>query len=68
MQYTFFLKPTNIGILTLKLPNLITDNTDIKRQNSMNVIGVLQGEHMFWRSHTKTFKSEISILLSIVLT
>ena len=59
-KYTFFHRYHERDKIPLKLPNLCINNYEIKREVSLNFLGVLLDENVAWRAHIKYIEGKIS--------
>ena len=66
MKYTFFHKLKQRDIIPLKLPNLILNNSSIKRENAIKFLGVIIDENLTWKNHISTIENKISKTIGIL--
>ena len=59
-KYMFFHKLKITDNIPLKLPELILDNKNIKREYSMKFLGVLLDDCLSWRNHIQMIENKIS--------
>ena len=46
--------------LPLQLPTMKFNNTEIKRENSVKLLGVIIDENLTWKNHIKVIENKIS--------
>ena len=65
-KYTFFHKLKQRDTIPLKLPNLILNNSSIKRENAIKFLGVIIDENLTWTNHISTIENKISKNIGIL--
>ena len=65
-KYILFLKPYKIDDIPLKLPDLNINNVNIKRVNSMKLLGVNLDQHLNWKEHLTLNESKTSKCIGIM--
>ena len=65
-KYTFFHKLNQRDTIPLKLPNLILNNSSIKRENAIKCLGVIIDEKLTWTNHISTIENKISKNIGIL--
>lgn len=65
-KYTLFVKPSKRDDLPLKLPDLKINKNTIKRQSTMNFLGVCLDESLSWKEHIKIIENKISKHIAII--
>ena len=59
-KYSFFYKPNKKDDIPLRLPNLTINNYEIKREESIKLLGVLLDQHLTWKEHIKLTENKIA--------
>ena len=59
-KYSFFHKPSKKDSIPLRLPKLIINNYEIRREESIKFLGVLLDQHLTWKEHTKLTENKIA--------
>ncbi|XP_057314221.1 uncharacterized protein LOC130655476 [Hydractinia symbiolongicarpus] len=65
-RYTFFHKLSKKDKIPLRLPGLVIDHVNIRREYSMKFLGVLLDENLTWREHIKLVENKVSKSLGIL--
>ena len=65
-KYILFCKKSNQDDLPLILPSLVINNTNIKREDSMNFLGVILNENLCWKKHIEVLESKLSKNIGIL--
>lgn len=65
-KYTLFFKPSKRNDLPLKLPKIVVNNIDIKRENHIKFLGVLLDENLSWKTHISAIENKVSRNLGIL--
>ena len=55
----FFYKPSKNDDIPLRLPKLIVNNYEIKREGSIKFCGVLLDQHITWKEHIKLTENNL---------
>ena len=59
-KYLFFHKPSKRMDISLLLPKLNINNSEIERSECLKFLGVLLDEHLCWKEHIKYNESKIA--------
>ena len=59
-KYVLFHKVKMCDSLPLQLPTMKFNNTEIKRENSVKLLGVIIDENLTWKNHIKVIENKIS--------
>ena len=59
-KFTIFHKPRDKDNLPLQLPNLKTNNNEIKRPSSIKFLGVFIDENLTWKDHITLVENKLS--------
>ena len=65
-KFTLFQKPRDKDYLPLQLPNLKTNNNEIKRSLSIKFLGVLVDENLTWIDHITLVENKLSQNLGLL--
>ena len=65
-KFTLFQKPRDKDYLPLQLPNLKTNNNEIKRSLSIKFLGVLVDENLTWIDHITLVENKLSKNLGLL--
>ena len=65
-KYSFFHKPSKKDDIPLRLPKLIINNYEIKREESIKFLGVLLDQHLTWKGHIKLTENKIAENIGIL--
>ena len=66
-KYSFFHKRSKKDDIPLLLPKLTINNYEIKRAESIKILGVLLDGNLTWKPHIKYIKTKIAIILAYYL-
>ena len=65
-KYLFFHKPSKKGYIPFRLPKLIINNNEIKREEYIKFSRVLLGHYLTWKKQIKLTKTKIAKNIGIV--
>ena len=65
-KYSFFHPVQKSNTIPLRLPKLIIDTCEIKRETSIKFLGVLLDENLTWKPHIEIIKNKISKNIGIM--
>ena len=59
-KYSFFHKPSKRDDISLLLPNLNINNSEIQRSECLKFLGVLLDKNLCWKEHIKYIESRVA--------
>ena len=59
-KYSLFHKPSKLGDLPRKLPQLSIENQEIKRASYSKFLGILLDKNLSWKEHFKNTENKIA--------
>ena len=65
-KYSFFHKPSKKDDIPFRLPKLIINNYEIRREESIEFLGVLLDQHLTWKEHIKRAENKIAKKIGIL--
>ena len=65
-KYTFFHKLRISDHIPLRLPTLLINNSEIKREYAIKFLGVMLNENITWKDHIKLIENKISKNIGIL--
>ena len=65
-NHTFFHKPSKKDDIPLRLPKLIINNYEIRREDFIKFFGVLLYQYLRWKEHIKLTENKIAKNIGIL--